>query len=83
MKNANHGALQSDTLISFVERIEHKQEEIAQIKADIKEIMSEARGLGFDPKMLRLIVKLRKLDPDELDEQDQLTDMYRTAAGLD
>ena len=83
MKNANHGALQSDTLISFVERIEHKQEEIAQINADIKEIMSEARGLGFEPKMLRLIVKLRKLDPDELDEQDQLTDMYRQAAGLD
>lgn len=83
MKNANHGALQSDTLISFVERIEQKQEEIAQINADIKEIMSEARGLGFDPKMLRLIVKLRKLDPDELDEQDELTVMYRRAAGLD
>ncbi len=83
MKNANHGALQSDTLISFVERIEHKQEEIAQIKADIKEIISEARGLGFDPKFIRLIIKLRKLDPDELDEQDELTVMYRQAAGLD
>ena len=82
MKNANHGALQSDTLISFVERIEHKQEEIAQINADIKEIMQEARGLGFDPKMLRLIVKLRKLDPDELDEQDQLTNLYRSMIGL-
>ena len=82
MKNANHGALQSDTLISFVERIEHKQEEIAQIKDDIKEIMSEARGLGFDPKMLRLIIKLRKLDPDELDEQDELTHLYRSMIGL-
>lgn len=83
MKNANHGALQSDTLISIVERIEKLKEQIAEINADIKEIMSEARGMGFDPKFIRYIIKLRKLDPDELNEADELAIMYRKAAGID
>ena len=82
MKKENHGALQSETLISFVERIEKKQADIAQIKADVNEIMKEARGLGFDPKFLRLIIKLRKMDADELEENDELENLYRTAAGL-
>lgn len=82
MKIENHGALQSETLISFVERIEKKQEDVAVIKADINEIMKEARGLGFDPKFIRLIIKLRKLDPDEREENDELENLYRQAAGL-
>lgn len=82
MKTENHGALQSETLISFVERVEKKQEHIAAIKADINEIMKEARGMGFEPKMIRLIVKLRKMDADEREENDELENLYRQAAGL-
>lgn len=82
MKTENHGALQSETLISFVERVEKKQEHIAAITADIKEIMKEARGIGFEPKMIRLIIKLRKMDADEREENDELTHLYRTIAGI-
>ena len=50
--------------------------------ADIKEVYSEAKSAGYDPKYIRQMIRLRKLDPDELDEADELTKMYRDALGL-
>ena len=57
-------------------------EDTAAIAADIKEIYSEAKSAGFDPKYIRQMIRLRKLDPDELDEADELTQMYRNALGI-
>lgn len=74
--------INSELLKQFIERIEKLNEETANIAGDIKEIYSEAKSAGYDPKYMRKIIKLRKLDPDELDEQDELTQMYRTAVGL-
>lgn len=69
-------------LLSIVQRIERLNEDSAQIVADIKEVMAEAKSAGYDPKYIKKMVDLRKLDPDELDEQDELTKMYRDALGI-
>lgn len=69
-------------LKSFIERIEKRNEESEQIALDIKEIYSEAKSAGYDPKYIRQMIKLRKMDADEIDEADELTKMYRQALGL-
>lgn len=82
MKNANTGAIDNSQLITIIERIEKLNEDTANIAADIKEIFTEAKSAGFDPKYIRQMIRLRKLDPDELDEQDELVKMYRSALGI-
>ena len=82
MKNANHGSFDNAQLTSIIERIEKLNEDTAAIAADIKEVYSEAKSAGYDPKYIRQMIRLRKLDPDELDEADELTKMYRDALGL-
>ena len=69
-------------LLSIVQRVEKLNEDQAAIAADLKEVMSEAKSTGYDPKFIRKMVELRKMDPDELDEQDKLTRMYRDALGI-
>ncbi|HOY47380.1 MAG TPA: DUF2312 domain-containing protein [Alphaproteobacteria bacterium] len=82
MKNTNHGAIDNSQLMSIIERIEKLNDDTANIAADIKEIYSEAKSAGFDPKYIRQMIRLRKMDPDELDEADELTKMYRSALGI-
>lgn len=69
-------------LVAIIERIEKLNEDAEQIAADIKCVYDEAKSSGYDVKMVRKMVALRKLDPDERDETDELTQMYRTAIGL-
>ena len=69
-------------LLSIIERIERLISDADAIAADIKEIYSEAKSAGFDPKYIKKVIALRKLDSDELDEQDELLQMYRQAVGL-
>lgn len=68
-----------DRLRAFVERIEHVEQEIADLNEGKKEIFAEAKGEGFDVKILREIIKLRKLDKDERDEHETLLDVYLRA----
>jgi uncharacterized protein (UPF0335 family) len=82
MPKENHGQLDNKQLLSIIERVEKMNEETAAIAADIKEIYTEAKSAGYDPKYIRQMIRLRKLDPDELDETDELIKMYRTALGL-
>lgn len=82
MKNANHGALDSAQLKNFVERFMKLDEEAAVISADKAELLKEAKGAGYDKKMIRKMASLMKKDPDEIDEEDELTQMYRTALGV-
>ena len=82
MPKENHGQLDNKQLLSIIERIEKMNEETAAIAADIKEIYTEAKSAGYDPKYIRQMIRLRKLDPDELDETDELVKMYRNALGL-
>lgn len=69
-------------LLSIVQRVEKLNEDQAAIAADLKEFMSAAKSAGYDPKYIKKMVELRKMDPDELDEQDELMKMYRDALGI-
>jgi uncharacterized protein (UPF0335 family) len=64
---------------SFVERIENIDSELAELNEQKKEVFSEAKGEGFDVKILREIIKLRKQDQDERDERESLLDLYMRA----
>ncbi|KFG67597.1 DUF2312 domain-containing protein [Microvirga sp. BSC39] len=64
---------------SFVERIEQIENEIKDLNEAKKEVFSEAKGEGFDVKILKEIIKLRKQDQDERDEHDSLLDVYMRA----
>ena len=82
MKPVNHGAIDNKQLIQFIERIEKIGEETDALAADMREIYTEVKDAGFDPKYVRQMVRLRKMDPDELSENDELTKIYRNALGL-
>ena len=69
-------------LKNFIERIERLEEEKSNILADIKEVYSEAKGLGYDPKIMRKLLIIRKMDIDERLEQEALLDTYRNALGI-
>jgi uncharacterized protein (UPF0335 family) len=64
---------------SFVERVEQLEQEIAEINEQKKEVFAEAKGEGFDVKILKEIIKLRKLDKEERDEHETLLDVYMRA----
>jgi uncharacterized protein (UPF0335 family) len=66
----------ADELRAFVERIERIEEEIKGLMEDKKEIYAEAKGNGFDVKILREVIRVRKLDKKERDEKESLLDVY-------
>lgn len=66
-------------LVSVVERIERIAEEKRALEDDIKEVFSEAKGLGFDTKTIRKVLALRKLDPAARKEQEALIELYMSA----
>ncbi|MHA1565540.1 MAG: DUF2312 domain-containing protein [Alphaproteobacteria bacterium] len=76
---ADVGGIAVDQLRSIVERIERLEEEKANIATDVREVYAEAKGNGYDVKALRQVVRLRKLDPQDRQEQEALLDVYRTA----
>ena len=73
---SGHDGVAGERLRSFVERIQHVEEEIKELGEGKKEIYAEAKGEGFDVKILREVVRLMKQDPDERDERDSLLDVY-------
>ena len=72
----------AEQLTQFIERIERLEEEKRALMADIKDVYSEAKATGFEPKIMRQIVRMRAMDRDLLIEQDALLDTYRDALGL-
>ena len=66
-------------LKSFMDRIERLEEEMANIRSDIREIYAEAKDYGYDPKIMRVILRLQKLDEADRTELDELTETYRVA----
>jgi uncharacterized protein (UPF0335 family) len=68
-----------DRIRSFIERIEHIEEEIRALTEGKKEVFSEAKGDGFDVKVLKEILRLRKQDKDQQDEHETLLDLYLRA----
>ena len=78
----NSGGVSSDQLRSYIERIERLEREKAALAADIREVFAEAKGNGFDVKIMRQAIRLRKLDKDDRDEQEALLDLYMRALGM-
>ena len=76
------GQVGADQLRQYIERIERLEEEKRNMMADIRDVYAEAKATGFEPKIMRQIVKMRALDKDILAEQDILIATYRDALGL-
>ncbi len=75
------GGVAVQELKQFIDRIERLEEEKAGIANDIKEVYSEAKGRGYDVKVLRKVIALRKKDPQERREEEELLDLYLSALG--
>ncbi|MCP1231758.1 DUF2312 domain-containing protein [Acetobacter indonesiensis] len=76
------GGISADRLRSIVERVERLEEERKALSGDIKDIYTEAKSAGFDVKVIRQIIRLRKQEPSEVEEQETLLDIYRRALGM-
>ncbi|HYG86085.1 MAG TPA: DUF2312 domain-containing protein [Azospirillum sp.] len=76
------GGIAVDRLRSFIERIERLEEEKKGLQDDIKEVYAEAKGTGFDAKIMRQIIRLRKMDKADLQEQEAILELYKQALGM-
>ena len=76
------GGIAGERLRSFIERIERLEEEKRALSGDIKEVYAEAKGTGFDTKIMRQLIRIRRMDKDDYDEQETLLDIYRRAISM-
>lgn len=83
MTNTNTGGISADRLRSFVERIERMEEERQGIASDIKDIYAEAKGTGFDTKILKQVIRLRKMEKNDRQEQEAILELYLSALGME
>lgn len=72
-----------DRLRLLIERIERLEEEKKGISDDVRDVYSEGKAVGYDTKIMREIVKIRKMKPDDRREHDAILDLYKSALGLD
>lgn len=79
---AEVGGIATDRLRSIIERIERLEEERRGLADNIKDVFAEAKSAGFDVKVLRSLLALRKKEPSEIEEQETLLDLYRRALGM-
>ncbi|MEO5333593.1 MAG: DUF2312 domain-containing protein [Magnetococcus sp. YQC-5] len=76
------GGISGEDLRRIVERIERLEEEKLGIAADIRAIYAEAKAVGFDPKIVRKVIRLRSMEPHQVEEEETLTDLYKRALGM-
>ena len=76
------GGIAADRLRSIIERVERLEEERKALAADIKDVFTEAKSAGFDVRTVKQIIRLRKQEPTEIEEQETLLDIYRRALGM-
>ena len=76
------GGIAADRLRSLIERIERLEEEKAAIASDVRDVFAEAKSAGFDVKIMRTILKLRKMNAADRDEQEYLLDDYKKALDI-
>ncbi len=77
-----HNSIEGEQLASFIQRIERLEEDKAQVMTDISEVYKEAKDAGYDPKIMRLVVKERKLSAQQRQTLAALMDTYRNALGM-
>ena len=76
------GGVASERLKAFVERIERLEEEKKALADDIRDVYSEAKGAGFDVKILRQVIRLRKMEPNDRNEMEEVLTIYLRALGM-
>ncbi len=79
---AETGGIAAGQLRSFIERIERLEEEKKGISDDIRDVFAEAKGNGFDTKIMRQVIRLRKQEPNERQEAEAILDLYMHALGM-
>jgi len=75
-------AVAADHLRQLIERIERLEEEKAALAADIREVYAEAKGHGFDAKTMRQVIRIRKMEPSDRQEQEAVLSLYLEALGM-
>jgi uncharacterized protein (UPF0335 family) len=80
-ENTDVGGIAAERLRSIVERIERLEEEKKALSSDIKDVYAEAKSAGFDVKVLRAVIRLRRQKPEEVEENEYLLVLYRRALG--
>ncbi|MGJ0393024.1 MAG: DUF2312 domain-containing protein [Methylocystis sp.] len=81
--SGNSAGVDGGHLRAFVERIEKLDEEIGALRDDVRDVYAEAKGTGFDPKIIRKIVSLRRVDKHKRQEEEEILDLYLSALGMD
>lgn len=76
------GGIAVDRLRSIIDRVERLEEERKALGSDIRDVFQEAKSAGFDVKVVKQLIKLRKQEPAEVEEQETLLDIYRRALGM-
>ena len=79
---AEVGGVSTDRLRSFVDRIERLEEEKMALAADIREVYSEAKGAGFDVRVMRQLIRLRKLDKNDRTQMEEILNVYERALDM-
>ena len=77
------GGIAAERLRQFIERVERLEEEKTALSADIREVFAEAKAVGFDPKIMRQVIRLRKMDSADAEEQEALLQVYKSALGME
>jgi uncharacterized protein (UPF0335 family) len=77
------GGVSGERLIQLIERVERLEEEKAGLADDIRDVYAEAKSAGYETKIMRQIVKLRKMDRQKRQEQEELLELYKSAIGLE
>ncbi|MBF0147280.1 MAG: DUF2312 domain-containing protein [Magnetococcales bacterium] len=79
---SEYQGIPGEVLLRYLERIERLEEEKTALCEDIKEVFQEAKGNGFDVKIMKELLKIRKMEEHELDEKETMIDVYRKAIGM-
>ncbi len=81
MEQFQHGGISGAQLRSFIERIEKLEQDKAELAETLRDIFAEAKAEGFDVKVMRQLIRIRKMKKEDLAEQEELLDLYRHALG--
>jgi len=77
------GGVSGQRLKAFIERVERLEEEKTALAEDIKDIFAESKAVGFDTKTIRKVIKLRKMDREKRQEEEELLELYKAAIGME
>src|SRR5690349_3805688 len=77
------GGVSGQRLKAFIERVERLEEEKSALADDIKDIFAESKAVGFDTKTIRKVIRLRKMDKEKRQEEEELLELYKSAIGME